>query len=483
MKSVLVTVFDGLQPAQVTPELMPNLAALAAEGVAFNNHHPVFPSVTRINASSMVTGRYPGAHGLAANTLVVRDFDPYLAFSALEPMLAKVVQKIGRILLAPTLADILSQHGSEYIAIGTGTTGNAYVHNPNADRSGGATIHPEFCLPYSLNDEIVRRFGPWPKDAMPTTAWLSHAVKIMTEYILTERKPAVALIWFSEPDHAQHAHGVGSDVASRAIREADEQFGRLLSWLDEAGMASETDVMVLSDHGYSTIKGIIDVEGLVRDAGFPAGNEPGGVIVAPNGGSVLFYVRDSDWATTDRLAGWLMAQPWCGAVVASQAVTGVAGTLQASLIGNEGERAPELAMSFRWDSTPNDAGFAGHVYSTGGNHGNGQHGSMSRHEMRNILFAKGPSFKRGVVLEGPSGNVDIAPTILRVLGLQASVTMDGRPLEEALEGGIDHTTSAWSTDVHDAERVVEGGVYRQQISVSRSGETLYIDEGRAWLNS
>ena len=124
-----------------------------------------------------------------------------------------------------------------------------------------------------------------------------------------------------------------------------------------------------------------------------------------------------------------------------------------------------------------------HLVATGGTPGNGQHGSMSRHEMHNILFAKGPSFKRGVALESPSGNVDIAPTILRLLGLQTSVPMDGRPLEEALEGGVDHTTQAWSTDVHNAEREVEGGVYRQQVSVSRSGETLYIDEGRAWLDS
>ena len=30
MASVLIAVFDGLQPAQVIPELMPNLASLAA---------------------------------------------------------------------------------------------------------------------------------------------------------------------------------------------------------------------------------------------------------------------------------------------------------------------------------------------------------------------------------------------------------------------------------------------------------------------
>ena len=61
--------------------------------------------------------------------------------------------------------------------------------------------------------------------------------------------------------------------------------------------------------------------------------------------------------------------------------------------------------------------------------------------------------------------------------------MDGRPLEEALVGGSDHSKLAWSTDAHDAERAVEGGVYRQQISVSRFDETLYVNEGRAWLDS
>jgi hypothetical protein len=75
----------------------------------------VFPTVTRTNAASMVTGRYPGGHGLAANTLVVRDFDPDCALPALEPQLAQVARKTGRMLLAPMLSDILCRHGQEYL--------------------------------------------------------------------------------------------------------------------------------------------------------------------------------------------------------------------------------------------------------------------------------------------------------------------------------------------------------------------------------
>ena len=471
MRNILIVAFDGLQPAQVTPALMPNLAAFVAEGVAFDNHHPVYPSVTRINAASMVTGRNPGAHGIAANMLVMRDYDPHTAFSALEPTLAKVALKT-KLLFAPTLADILSGHGLEYVAVGSGTSGNSYLHNPNAARVGGATIHPEFCLPYPLHDEIVSRFGEWPPEGVTNGDKLVRAVDIATEYVLAERKPVVTFVWFSEPDKSQHAHGVGTEVSTRALREADEQFGRLLSWIDDAG--TDTDVIVISDHGYSTISEVIDVEGLLRDAGFPPGDEPGGVTVAGNGGSVLFYAHDRDAATVDRLAAFLMRQRWCGALVASDAIGQIEGTLPASLVGVEGPRAPDIAMSFRWDSRVSPAGYAGYAFSTGGAPELGQHGSMSRHEMRNSLFARGGSFKSGVRIESPTGNTDLAPTVLHLLGVGGGETMHGRVLREALTDG---EQVEWQTETHRAERRIGGGAYRQHITVSRVDGTTYVDEG------
>jgi arylsulfatase A-like enzyme len=474
MKSVLIAVFDGLQMSQVTPRLMPNLSALAAQGVTFNNHHSVFPTVTRTNVSSIVTGRYPGGHGLAANMLVVRDFDPERAIPAMGPELAQVAEATGRALLAPTLADILAGQGREYIAVGVGTTGNAYLHNPNAAHSScGATIHPSFCLPHSLHEEIVGRFGPWPEKESPNTGQMAHAVDIMTGYIIPERNPAVSLIWFSEPDSAQHSEGVGSELSSSAVQSADRQFGRLMRWLEEEGRDAETDVMVVSDHGYSTIMEVVKVGDLVREAGFPEGGTPAGVVVAPNGGSVLFYAHDRDPGTCERLVAWLKAQPWCGALVASKEMGDITGALPAGLVGVEGVRAPDLAMSFRWEPGANEAGFPGHVYSSGGSPGVGQHGSMSPHELRNVLLAWGPSFKKGTSTDVPTGNVDIAPTALRILGVSGGEGMDGRALEEALGDGPDHHDVEWSNEVHTAE----DGSYRQQITVSQVGTTGYVDRG------
>ena len=470
MTHILVAAFDGLQPAQVRPDLAPNLARFADEGVFFESHHPVFPSVTRINAASMVTGRYSGGHGLAANTMVARDYDPTVAFSALEPTLAAVARKTGRALLAPTLADILAGHGLEYTAIGVGTSGNAYVHNPRADESGGATIHPEFTLPYDLSEKLLARFGAWPDEAIPNTPRLDHAVRILTEHILPERQPAVSLIWSSEPDKAQHAHGVGAEMSDLAIREADARFGYVLDWV--ATSAPDTDIFVISDHGYSTIQETVHIEWYVRDAGFSEED----VIVAPNGGSVLFYTRNRD--VTQRLTQWLVERPWCGALLASEAGGDLEGVLPLSLAGGDGPRAPELAMSFGWDSRPNAAGYSGYAYSSGGEPGQGQHGSMSRHEMNNVLIARGPSFKSAQRVQSPTGNVDLAPTVLSLLGISIPTEMEGRVIVEALADGP--SSIEWSSQTHAAERRTSTGRYCQTVTTAHVGSTTYLVEGNGW---
>lgn len=469
---VIIVVFDGLQPSQITPELMPNLSTFAKEGVTFANHHPVFPTVTRVNASSLVTGCMPGRHGLAGNTFLCRDFDPHLVIPAMEPTLQEIADSTGHALLAPTLADVLGQHGMEYIAVGTGTSGNAYVHSPNAEASGGSTIHPDFALPRSLHTELTDRFGEWPAQDLPNTARLVHAMRIFTEFVLPERDPAVSLIWSSEPDKTQHEDGVGLGRAPQAIAEADAEFGELMDWLRANGRADSTDVFVASDHGYSTISEVVRVEQLLREVEFPTIDRPGGVAVAANGGSALLYVNDSDPDTAERLTAWLVTQPWCGPLFASERVGCPSGTLPLDLLGCEGPRSPDLIMSFPWQSVDNSAGFAGHAPATGGAVGQGQHGSLSRHELRNTGLAGGPSFKRDTIVETPTGNIDLAPTILHLLGLDGNTPpMDGRVLSEALENS--NPAPAPDRQVHRAERPG----FSQELQVTTMGGTKYVDWG------
>ncbi len=475
MTRVLIVAFDGLQPSQVRADLTTNLFNFAEGGVTFARNHPVFPTVTRINVASLVTGRHPGAHGLAGNTVVMRDYDPNNIVEAMEPVLTRVAEETGEVLLVPTLADILYDNGEEYVAVGVGTSGNAYVQNPRAEALGGATIHPEFSLPRGLHDKLIKRFGAWPATTSPNVPQMEQGARVLIEYVLAERKPTVGLIWFSEPDSSNHKAGVGSVLSNSALASADEQFGRIIGWLEDSGTLEETDVIVVSDHGYATIDSVVDINVELRNAGFPHGGQPGGVLAASNGGAVLFYAHEADTVTVDRLARWLSKQSWCGVMLAAERVGIVPGTLPASIGNIDGRRSPDLTMSFAWSSAANDAGFPGQTASSGGLVGVGTHGGMSRHELRNTLIARGPSFLRSTVIDTPTGNIDVAPTILHILGLPGGEDMDGRVLHEALDGGGEVSEAECSSVTHAAEL----GDYRQEVMVATVRGSEYLDEGNA----
>ena len=59
--------------------------------------------------------------------------------------------------------------------------------------------------------------------------------------------------------------------------------------------------------------------------------------------------------------------------------------------------------------------------------GCGQPGGRGRYEQQPFLLVRGGGFGRGKRIDAPSSPVDIAPTILRHLGL-ACDGMDGTPL-------------------------------------------------------
>jgi arylsulfatase A-like enzyme len=233
-------------------------------------------------------------------------------------------------------------------------------------------------------------------------------------------------------------------------------------------------VLVVSDHGYSTIASVVDVEAETRRAGFPGGDQRGGVAVAPNGGAALFYVRERDRDVVERLATWLADQPWAGALVGGHDDAHALGLLPGDAAGIAGERAPDITMSLQWDTGAGANGFAGRSYATSGVPGQGTHGSGSPHELRSVLVAAGPSFRCGVTSDLPTGNIDLAPTILALLGLSADARFDGRVLAEALSQGVPPSPGARASTEHVAERTTRAGVLRQRLVLERVGATTYI---------
>ena len=110
--------------------------------------------------------------------------------------------------------------------------------------------------------------------------------------------------------------------------------------------------------------------------------------------------------------------------------------------------------------------------------GKGTHATLSRFDMHNMLIASGPDFRRGQNDDLPTGNVDLAPTILHILGIKAPQEMDGKVLSEAMANS-DQVPAGGKTETKtiEAKKDFATGTWRQSLRISRGGSTIYLDEG------
>ena len=328
------------------------------------------------------------------------------------------------------------------------------------------------------------RFGPVPPDASPNTARNDYATAVLTDWLMPERQPDLAILWLSEPDHSQHAFDVGSPEALASISRVDACVARVLAAADRLGVAGETNVLVTSDHGFISQRppglGVVDAlieAGLKQDRTSPDVRVIGsGVYLAPS--------------ARDRLAAvvrCIQQQPAVGPVFTREVVEG---TLALSAVGCEHARSPDVLFAPRWSDGPNAFGSPG-VSAGGGGNREGNHGGASPFEIQSVLIAAGPSFKRGVVSDTPSGIIDVAPTVLATAGLAAPATLprpDGRVLAESLIGGkgIDPipvaSDGAWPmpqsirVDRHELSASVDlpGGRYRASAEVLTVAGVWYL---------
>jgi arylsulfatase A-like enzyme len=133
-------------------------------------------------------------------------------------------------------------------------------------------------------------------------------------------------------------------------------------------------------------------------------------------------------------------------------------------------------VALRWNPKPNRFGIPGQIITdaTRGA-GKGSHATLSEFDVHNTLIAAGPGFRRTMMNDLPSGNIDLAPTVLRLLGLESPHKFDGRVLSEAMTG--ETAPPRAMTETLEAARKFSSGQWRQHLRVSRVGETTYIDEG------
>jgi arylsulfatase A-like enzyme len=530
--NVVLFVADGLRALVVNQDTAPTMAAIGKSGVWFRNSHSLFPTFTMPNSSALATGHYFGDTGVFGNTLYAGFPVPGAAGSATpflesDQVLGDIDEHFaGNFVNEEVL--LVSARKAGFSTAAIGKLGPVGIQ-AGADRSGEQTV---------VVDDLTGREGGIPLSAIltadlqqsglpaeaPTRGdngkagnintpgtvianveqqkyFVDVTTKVLLPRFKTAGKPFVLVFWSRDPDGSQHnqgdslgklSPGINGPTSMAAIRNADANLARIKAALETLGLDKTTDILVVADHGFSTISkqslsspaaktvyadtaagqlppGFLAIDLAVAlnlplfdpDSGnesvdYRAGRHPKkangllgrdaakpDLVVAANGGSDLLYLPNANAGElAPRVVQALLAQDYVSGLFVDDSLGSIPGTLPLSAINLQGSAltpVPSIVVNFRSTATgcKRQVLCAAEVADTGLQQGQGMHGSFSRADTYNFMAASGPDFRQGYVDKSPASNADVGKTLASILGLDVPVKgkLAGRILSEAMPGG------------------------------------------------
>lgn len=210
---------DGFRWDFLQHGVTPTLSRLAAEGVQAERLIPSFPTKTFPNHYSIVTGLRPAEHGLIANNIY-------------DPMTGKRFGLSNRAAVAD---------------------GNWYGGEPiwvTAERQGLRAA------PLFWPGSEAEILGVRPSYSRPYDGGLSpeDRVDLLLEWLNLPpgEQPQFLTLYFEDVDDAAHGYGPEpSSELAKALGVVDQAIGRLVEGLNQLGLGSSVDLLIVSDHGMS----------------------------------------------------------------------------------------------------------------------------------------------------------------------------------------------------------------------------------------
>jgi hypothetical protein len=566
-KNLILFVPDGLRGRIVTAQTAPAMAEVRDKGVNFRNSHSLFPTFTMANGSAVATGHYLGDTGTFSNTIytgypVAHANDTVVAFLEVDPVLLDLDEHFGGDCLnEETILKMARAKGFSTAAIGklgptflfdhTDKTGADGLHSIVIDDATGGKNGvplsqemqaaltkaglPLATPPRGENGKAGNAKTPGTTSAnVAQQAYMADvATKVVLPMFKARNKPFVLVFWSRDPDGSQHntgdslnaiTPGINGPTSLAGIKNADNNLAQLRRALEELGLAASTNIMIASDHGFSTIskesKSSPSAKGTYEDTpsgqlpmGFVAidlakaldlplfdpnnknarvaenmrprfgngvlGNDPAkpDVVVATNGGSDLIYLPNNDRKLAGRIVKALLEQDYVSGLFVEDDLGRFPGALPMSQLGLRGKAVtphPAIVVNFRSYSSGCDepTNCSVEVADTALRQGQGMHGSFSRGDTMNFMAAIGPDFKAGYINGLPVSNADVGATAARLLGLtpKPKGNLLGRVMTEAMPNGA--TPRGFSGSV--SSRASANGL-KTVLKFQRVGEQRYFD--------
>ena len=372
---VVMLSLDGFRHDYLDMYDAPNLERLVASGINSEGLVPGFPSSTFPNHYSIVTGLYPGNHGLIGNSFYHRERGQKYAMKN-----AKAVSD-GSWYGGLPLWQAVQQAGLP--------TASFFWVGSEAKIQGA---YPSFYKRYSGRVPNAKRVAQ-------TLEWLRLPLA---------QRPRLVTLYFSTVDSAGHNHGPDSTQVRSAVRAVDKQVGILMDGL--AKLDLPVNLIITSDHGMDAV---VDEKVVFLDDHIDVAQWRGKSLLIPGGPLAYFYSPDKALlsSTDAKLRS-----------VANVKIYNSGSMPKSFHFKANDPRTPDLVL------VADAGGYIGLRRARDQNrvlkgaHGYRPTGNAS---MRGILMAAGPSIKSGLVLPTVE-NVHIYPLVLHLLGVPITTKIDGQ---------------------------------------------------------
>lgn len=361
---VVLESLDGFRYDYAEKYHATHILEIARAGAAAEAMIPSFPTITFPNHISIVTGQYPGHHGLVANSF----WDP----------LRKQLYEMKNSAVDGTWY----HYKPLWVLAEEQKVKAASMFWPTADAEIGG-VRPSYWLKYD---------GAFPnqKRVDQVLEWLR---------LPEAGRPHFITVYFSDTDGAGHRFGPDSHETAQAVAEVDKMVGRL--WDGIRQISLPVNMIVVSDHGMQNVTGTVNLSDYA---------DMSQVRVVNEGPMLLLYSPDA--ATTEKMYAKLHGRSPKFDVYRRQETP-------ARWHYRDSERIGDLVVYVHGGAVA-VTGIPGRAPSRG-NHGFDEQEFKT---MDAIFYAAGPNVRPGVQLK-PFENVNVFPFITRILGLENPPGLDG----------------------------------------------------------
>ena len=233
---------------------MPFLSELAEKGF-FEVVESIFPTLTDLVHTSVVTGVPPRIHGVVENGYYDRISDRKVNFYDYE-----IAFNPHKVIRAKTVVDILREKGIRSASV------SGYTMPPFSG------THVRIFPPFFSDDTLYREHGrDWRKDR-----WVLNSAL----YLYEECKPNLLLVHFCSIDGMQHDYGPLSDEAMKAVETIDTALNVLWERLRD-----EYTFIIFADHGQENVHTWVNLKNYLKKHGIET-------LRVSSGGGVHVYLKN-----------------------------------------------------------------------------------------------------------------------------------------------------------------------------------------------